>query len=340
MKRLYIIDMSGLVWHAMTSPANCQRSYLKMPIGGIYEALQEIARAYGDNGYVIAAFDSKTSIRKNKMSTYKGGRTPNRAVYAQLDFLYEQLSAIGVTCLKMEGYEADDLINWSVLAYRDSFDEITILSGDEDITHNVQQKVTYIPFVKGRAIVNSSNFVKAVHKGREIAFNTISAYKVFCGCNSDSIPAFKSEYNAEELYDAYVKVLRDNGFYDYDRTSSRIVLDFFIDNSGLFSDEQKEELKERADVIFPLKAPDNFSIEIKKYLDVDKAYLAQLLSMCNNYRALKYCRLRREEVPESLKQIIKDYAYALETGAYAVDNNLEVDPSYVVDSETIYMEDF
>lgn len=343
MKKLYVIDMSGLVWHGHTGDYTNQL-FRKLPVAGINSALNTIAFTLGEGADVVAAFDSKESIRKSIFPGYKSGRIPNRQVYVQLDFLWEQLPNLGICCLKEDGYEADDLINWTIKEYLDQYDQIAIMSGDEDLTHNVQPKVTYEPFVKSRPIVNDRNFSITVIKGEKIAFNTISAHKVFCGCKSDTVPAFKAEdgRTGKALYSIFVNVLeKNNRINDYESTTSKELIRYFVDNASIFTENDRKQLNTRINVIYPLERPDGLKINPTGLSAVNKHLLAEMLSMSNNTKTLRWLDLNKVSLSQSFLDVIDDYAFRFNTGAYAVDNNLEVDPSYLVDSQEIdLMEEF
>lgn len=343
MKKLYIVDMSGLVWHGQTSDYT-GKTFRKLPIAGISAALGTIAFAYGEGADVVVAFDSRESIRKGKFSGYKGERIPNRQVYVQLDFLWEQLPGLNVCCVKEDGYEADDIVNWTVRQYRDVYDQLVIMSGDEDLTHNVQHKVTYEPFVKSRPIVTDKNFSITVARGENLMFNTISAHKVFCGCKSDNVPAFKTEdgKNGKYLYNIFCKVLEQNNFAgDYDKTTSKELIRYFVNNAEIFSESDRKQLNTRIDIIYPLERPAHVEILPSNMNGTDKRLFSEMLSMLNNTKLLRWIDLKKTTLSEQFIALIDDYAFRLNTGAYAVDNNLEVDPSYVVDSKEIdYMEEF
>lgn len=343
MKKLYVIDMSGLVWHGQTGDYE-GKTFRKLPIAGISSALGTIAFAYGEGADVVVAFDSRESIRKSKFPGYKGGRIPNRQVYVQLDFLWEQLPGLNVCCLKEEGYEADDLVNWTVEQYKNDYDQIVIMSGDEDLTHNVQHKVTFEPFVKSRPIVTDRNFSITVERGENVMFNTISAHKVFCGCKSDTVPPFRSEDGkaGKYFYDVFCKVLENNNYAnDYDKTTSKELIRYFVNNAGIFTESDKEQLHTRIDIIYPLERPDNVNIVPSNMRNTDRQLFSEMLSMLNNTKLLRWMDLKKTTISDQLVSIIDDYSFRLNTGAYAVDNNLEVDPSYVVDSQEIdLMEEF
>lgn len=348
-KKLYVIDISGLVYHAVTGagvyrtntdPSNT--SVYNLPSMGVKNALDKITMALGEGADVAVCFDSRNNFRKKLMPTYKKGRIPNREVFVQLDFLYEVLSSANIACYKEEGYEADDLINWIVQTNYSKYDEVIIMSGDMDVAHNVHSNIRLEPFVQSRPIIRADNFTNAIKRGENIMFNTISAYKVFCGDSSDAIPVFKSECGkkSKELYKIYQNILISNDKTSYAYTSSKQVLTYVIDNLSFFTEKDRKELCSRMEIIYPAEKPEDFSAKAKGKESLNKAFYVELLSLFNRYTGLQWLDASKVIPSESLKQLVKDYAYRFNTGAYAVDNNLEVDPSYVVDSEMHFLNEF
>lgn len=348
-RKLYVIDISGLVYHAVTgvgtyktNTESSNASVYNLPSDGIKQALDKITFALGEGSNVVVCFDSRNNFRKKLMPTYKKGRIPNREVFVQLDFLYEVLSSANIICLKEDGYEADDLINWTVQSNYSNYDEVIIMSGDMDVAHNVHGNIRLEPFVQSRPIIREENFVSAIKRGENIMFNTISAYKLFCGDSSDTIPVFKAECGkkSKELYRIFQNVLLSNDKTDYNYTSSKQVMAYVIDNIPFFTEKDREELRLRMDIIYPADIPENFSVIPKGKEVINKNFYIELLSMFNRYSGLKWLDASKSMPSESLKQLLKDYAYRFNTGAYAVDNNLEVNPSYVVDSEMYFLNEF
>lgn len=348
-RKLYVIDISGLVYHAVTGAATYKAaanvgngSIYNLPSDGIKEALDKITFALGEGSDVVVCFDSRNNFRKKIMPSYKSGRVPNREVFVQLDFLYEVLSTANVTCLKEDTYEADDLINWATQSLYKNYEEVIIMSGDMDISHNVHANIRLEPFVQSRPIIRESNFETSVKRGVKIMFNTISAHKLFFGDSSDSVPAFSAECKKKpaELYGIFLNILRSNGKTDYAYTTSKQVMEFVIGNVSFLTDKDREELLKRMKVIYPADKPENVEIKAKGKELLNKQFYVELLSMFGRYTGLKWLDASKVTPSTTLKDLAKDYAYRFNTGAYAVDNNLEVDPSYVVDSEMYFLNEF
>ena len=343
MRNLHIFDVSGVVYYGTTGSAasNIANTFRKFPIGGIKTLMSRLAMALAENGDVLLAFDSR-SFRKDLLDVYKGDRVPNRSVSAQLDFLYDQLAKAGVPVAKYDTYEADDIISWAVKDYVSAYDYITICSNDHDVAHNVQNKVIMKPFSRNDAIISAINFEYTVQKGKRIQFNTISAYKVFMGCSSDRIAVFKSaKYNSESLYRCFLNFLREHNLDgNYGATTDKKTLAIFINTSGLFTESEKEELYKRIDLVYPAEKPACISLRPVNKNMLDLSSIADILIMCRDRASVKNLGVAYFDLSDSFLHLLDSYSQSLNSGAYSVDRNLEVDPSYELDSATFFLKEF
>ena len=114
-KTVYILDSYGLIYR-------CYYAFISRPMinskgqnvsatFGFFKSLAQIFKHYKPN-YLIAALDSKTPTFRHKMYTeYKATRdkTPED-LFAQIDVIEEFLKVLNVPTIRLDGYEADDLI--------------------------------------------------------------------------------------------------------------------------------------------------------------------------------------------------------------------------------------
>lgn len=343
MKNLYVFDVSGVVYYGTTGFASsfADSTFRKFPVGGIKTLASRLSMAFAENADVVLAFDSR-SRRKDLFPEYKGDRIPNRAVMAQLDFLYDHLCNARIPCVKYNGYEADDIIYWTVKQYARSYQHVIIYSNDHDVAHNVQYNVSMKPFSKSSPIISYSNFEYSVVKGKVIPWNTISAYKVFMGCSSDKIPKFKSkQYSSEGLYRAFVKFLEDNGKLDqYLVATNPNALVIFVNSSGFFDDEEKDTIFKRIQLIYPEEKPEDVVITpVNKHI-IDVHTFSEMLVMCRDYDSLTHLKQKSFDLSKDFLATIDSYSKSLTSGAYSVDRDLEVDPSYEEDSDMLFLKEF
>ncbi len=104
---------------------NAVYGFLKM----FYKAVDEYAP---DN--IVCAFDLKSpTFRHKRYPEYKAGRKkmPEELV-PQIPLLREILTSLGVKCVSIEGFEADDIIGTYALLSDDAGGETAIITGDRD----------------------------------------------------------------------------------------------------------------------------------------------------------------------------------------------------------------
>lgn len=339
MKNLYIFDVSGIVYYGTTGTLSYV--YKGMQVSGIKALTGRLTAALAEHADVILAFDAR-SFRKDLLDVYKGDRVPNRYVGSQLDLLMEMLEKAGIPCYKFDGYEADDIISWAVKEFRNSYTNTCIYSNDYDVAHNVQERVYLKPIDNKSNIVTHRNFASAVSRKDDIMFNTISAHKVFCGCTSDRVPAIKVSggYTPVSIYKRFCRFLHENNLTTYEATSDPRTVAIFANTVGLFSDEDKQEVYKRIQIIYPANKPEDAQIKPVGLDSIDKEAYSWLLAIGKDYSAAKALGIRALNIPQDVDQHVKVIYDLVRTGAYSVDRNLEVDPSYEVDSEMMFLKEF
>jgi 5'-3' exonuclease len=99
--------------------------------------------------YIAAAFEKDTSFRSSVFAAYKANRKrPPEALEAQFDYCRKITEAIGVACLELDDYEADDVIGtiakrMSTLGY-----PVVVVTGDKDMCQLVNDKVLVYDIAK------------------------------------------------------------------------------------------------------------------------------------------------------------------------------------------------
>ncbi|MCL2440627.1 MAG: DNA polymerase I [Treponema sp.] len=150
---LFLIDAYGLIYrsyfafltHPLRNNAGKNVSALFGFSRTIIQLLNDGAPAADENGkrkdkpekplYLAAVFDSKTPTFRHKMySEYKANRqkTPED-LHEQVPLVEEFLNALGIKCIKAEGFEADDIIATLVKQCKNENRKCYILSSDKDL---------------------------------------------------------------------------------------------------------------------------------------------------------------------------------------------------------------
>ena len=301
-------------------------TWYNYPSGGIKYVLNRIAVAVASNDYVVPCFDSP-SFRTQMFKDYKNGREKRPDIYSQIETLYEGLQSCGIKCEKYDGYEADDIIEWAVADnYEKYVRGIEIYGNDRDLCHSIRNNVIFRTTNSAMVDVTPTNFSKALYKGVEIPYNTISAYKVFCGCHSDGIPAIKIKKGIKgiELYRLWCKVCGGPGkLCNRGIGANPEAIRIFGKKSGIFTEEELEELEKRIKLIYPAVKPDGITIEPTRGSTVDKIKLGSFMNRYGAKDAVRCIGQPCEPLTDNEKQLLTDKAQALQSGAYAADKNLE-----------------
>eukprot|EP01127_Copromyxa_protea_P021264 TRINITY_DN7269_c0_g1_i1.p1 TRINITY_DN7269_c0_g1~~TRINITY_DN7269_c0_g1_i1.p1 ORF type:complete len:1237 (+),score=291.21 TRINITY_DN7269_c0_g1_i1:29-3739(+) len=142
-----LIDASPIVhaaYHrldALTAPGT------NVPIHGIYGFMRKLLfymKTY-EYDYIALCLDASNSFRKKVFPGYKANRSPQDAhLRFQFELLEDACAALGVTCIKIEGYEADDIIATYATKAEENGHRVIIISPDKDMTQLVTPNVSVV----------------------------------------------------------------------------------------------------------------------------------------------------------------------------------------------------
>lgn len=157
-------------------------------IEGIRKQLENI----GHDVTMSICFDSK-SKRNDESAEYKAKRASNLIDddYANVDNIRELLTEVGYNTYKVEGYEADDLVNYLVKQYKDNFDYTVIYTNDKDILVNICDNVGVMRFKTGHGYqqIGRNNYEEVLEKEFKvfIPYNTLGLFLASAGDSADNI---------------------------------------------------------------------------------------------------------------------------------------------------------
>lgn len=323
--KLSLIDVSAVVHTGMKSEYYRERMFYGFPVGGIHFLTQQLCVHLMMRDEFVLCFDSP-NFRTKEFPKYKSGRARDMAVILQLEALFEWLQACGIKCEKAEGYEADDIISWAATALKENYDEVIILGNDKDLCHSVRNNVRFKSIRSDLNSIYYGNFEDSIERGEKIMFNTISAYKVFCGCRSDAIPAFKTEngVGGRKLYSNFTKFCADNGVAgSYVKTSNPGLVEIYAKYSGLFTEADKKRLKKQIRLVYPAPMPRGFCFSPTGLVDVDLKKFSHFLTLFNAVDAFKNSMFVRQTLTDEDKQYVKELARQYSTGEAFADRNIE-----------------
>lgn len=332
---LSVFDVSPFVYVGEYGYKNYQRvAEGSMPCNGILYLLKNLTADLVLYRDVALCFDSR-SFRKDRCESYKSSRKPNNVINAQLDLLFELLPKAGIACFKKDGLEADDLIYNIIEKNKNNFSRKDILGTDYDLTHNIVDSSTeFVSISTNVHSINKETFPYLTVKDRYIEPNTITAYKVFCGDNSDEYKGFVSQdgkITGSFLYNKFCSIFKSKGVTP-DDFRQRKLLEYFIEQlKDKFSVADIEKLKVNMDLAFPVE-DDSMDYSVKCNIKtVDLKMYSQILRIFNDTVSVKSLNsvipqsqqivLSRAPVDTVIQSHVVRMADRLLSGEYAADRS-------------------
>ncbi len=151
--RFIIIDGNSLInraYYAMQRPMITREGIYTQGLFGFLRMLHKLQKDY-PYGYIGVAFDRKEPTFRHKMyDSYKEGRRPMPPeLQMQMPLLKEILKAMGICCVEMAGWEADDIIG--TLAAKGEAQGLAplIITGDKDALQLATKKTQVLITKKG-----------------------------------------------------------------------------------------------------------------------------------------------------------------------------------------------
>ena len=188
---IVIIDGNSLTYRAYFAIKNPMVTSRGLFTHAIYGFLNMLSKALADvdPAYIVVAFDRKApTFRHLEYDAYKAGRakTPDE-LSMQIPYLKDVLSAMGITILEMDGFEADDLIG--TVAKRAELAGLSplIISGDRDELQLVTDKTNVLITKKGVSEFEL-NTPESMREKYGFAPELFVDYKGLMGDTSDNIP--------------------------------------------------------------------------------------------------------------------------------------------------------
>jgi len=161
MKRALLLDVSAMMYRAYYANMNMRTK--EMPTGAVYGfllTLFQLLKEY-EPEYIAAAFDIKRSHlkRTERYSEYKSNRdaTPEDLV-KQIPYIEAVLDAFGIQRIKIEGYEADDILGSLSSKLSQKEIPVTIVTGDKDISQLLDENTEI--YLLGKVVLKTREDVK------------------------------------------------------------------------------------------------------------------------------------------------------------------------------------
>ncbi len=199
MKTIFLLDGNGLLYRAFFA-LPLMKTSSGQPTNAIYgltRVILKIIKEYNPE-YISVAFDVKgPTFRHELYKDYKIERPPMpKDLSSQWELAKKVCQALGITCLELEKYEADDVIaTISAKAVQNGF-EVVIIASDKDLYQLIDDRVKILN--PKRYEIYDENKIYEIYK---IKPSQISDFIALVGDKVDGIPGIKGigEVNASKL---------------------------------------------------------------------------------------------------------------------------------------------
>jgi len=189
---LYLVDGYSLIYRAyfafIRRPLTNSQGQNTSAIFGFFSSLFQLLKMR-EPAFLAVVMDSRTpTFRHEKYPQYKANREKApQDLHDQVPVIEEILTALGIRCLRRDGFEADDLIATLAVRSRREGRECYILSGDKDLLQLVGDGVYVIHPPKGAedfAVFDRDG----VFAARSVYPEQIIDYLALAGDQSDNVP--------------------------------------------------------------------------------------------------------------------------------------------------------
>lgn len=247
--------------------------------------------------HALVAFDAgKTTFRTKMFDEYKGTRakTPQELM-EQLPLIQEMLNYRGIKTYELPDYEADDIIG--TMSHKAELDgmDVTIITGDRDLTQLATDKVTVKVNVKG--VTETESYTpEHVQEKLGITPKQIIDMKGLMGDNSDHYPGVEKvgEKTAIKLLNQYGSV---EGIYEHVDEMKKSKL-----KEHLINDKDKAFLSKKLATI-DLDAPVELRLADLEYRGDNQEQLMQFYQKMNFKTFLSRMDIPQEDTAEKLADI-------------------------------------
>ena len=187
--QFYLIDGSGYIYRAFFAlPPLATTSGL--PTGGVYgfvTMLQKVIREKQPD-YLAVAFDEKgPTKRHDQYEQYKAHRKPMPdSLSQQIPYIHRIVDAYAIPGVKLEGYEADDLIGTLAVQAAEQGMDVVIVTGDKDMFQLLSPAIRIFDPVKDKIFTEQDCLERfGVEPGRVVEIMGL------VGDSIDNIPGVK-----------------------------------------------------------------------------------------------------------------------------------------------------
>ncbi|WP_412988277.1 DNA polymerase I [Pediococcus siamensis] len=308
-KKLLLIDGNSVAFRAFFALHNALSKFTNQDglhtnaIYGFNKMLDHILEITKPTDALVAFDAGKTTFRTEMFDGYKGGRSKTPPELSeQMPYLRQLLAGYGIKTYELTNYEADDIIGTLSKEAEQTGYEVTVVTGDRDLTQLASEQTTVAVTVKGVSEVE--HYTPAhVKEKLGLAPNQIIDMKGLAGDTSDNYPGVTKvgEKTAIKLLQQYGTV---EGVYEHldDMKASKLKEHLIADQANAFLSKKLATINRAAPIKVGLS---DLTYEGKQQTElVDFYERMNFQSFLNQMRAT-------EGFAE--KQTIKDITYTILT---------------------------
>lgn len=340
---LDIIDVNSVLHSAHNVDSISADRVCGCPTGALSVLFRKIAYLLSTDHHVICAFDSKTD-RKTIIPEYKANRSKVPEVILQSELAYNLLTELNISCVKVDGFEADDLVYSLCNKYNMKVPRIYIHSADKDLAHNVINSRIEILSVNCNSLnINYGNFVEVfAEPDFKTPLNMVTLKKVFTGDSSDNIKAFRSYKGVSgvKLFKQVLELVREYDVYDPNLNRTEEFANILIDALGL-EECDLEELQKRMKIFFPREIDHSELIEPVSIDSISVSHFGNVLRSIRCFEGLRSLRLASSiSASPRVNEMLMDYGKRFKSGEFHVDKNLSLsDELFGLDDSSVFIRD-
>lgn len=192
MPRLYLLDSFNLIFRAYHARQRSGQPPMRTSRGSSTEAVyifhnmvRRIKRQFAPD-LLAAVFESEgPTFRDQMFDQYKANRTETPAeLLEQIPLVEKMLEALRIPVLKLDGYEADDVIGTVSRLATEAGLETTIVSSDKDMLQLVDEHVSMLDMMKNDTVYDPAK----VKETKGVAPAQIPDLLGLLGDTADNIP--------------------------------------------------------------------------------------------------------------------------------------------------------
>jgi len=286
-KRLIIVDVSNFIFRAFFAirPMHSPEGVPTNAVYGMFTMLKKLLADHKPTHMFLARDTKGGSFRNELYSEYKANRSePPEDLVPQFALIERLIKEMNLPTFSHDNFEADDIIGSACVQWKNSFDEIWIVSGDKDLMQFVGDNIKMLDTMKDKLYTPAD-----VEEKMGVRPDQIVDYLSIVGDSSDNIPGMKGigAVGAAKLLKEYGTF--ENIVANRDQLKGKKVIDAFTEHleDGLLSKKLVQistdvELghvpEETAVHFYPTKELEEFFKELGF-----KAPLAQLQEMRFQY---------------------------------------------------------